>query len=151
MTNEKWIKFQIDEVMVSMKELCIFSFLFCWLGNSYGFRLLNCSSDRIHEVSQKDGKATIRYDESKEITFLASDEVTIWCESNGVSDKCILEQKTRQNNKFKTECSYSYPPSCTAPNCNQNKRIEYSANDTKRCKFIIKGIQKEGTYKYTIS
>ena len=108
-------------------------------------KLMNCSSNRIHEVSREGMKAVIRYDDTEEIKFAENSDlwnVKIWCKVNGVIDRCILE-KTSESKKI---CEYSYPPKCptvSGSTC-ENNRIEYNAGDSKKCEFTFTKMTADG-------
>lgn len=133
--------------MISTHIFSILVFLLRSFSISNAFQLKNCTSDRTQEVSWDGAKATIRYDNSKEISFSGSSNVTIWCEANGAIDSCILEQHTLENNKFELKCNYAYPQSHTPEieySCHENERIEYKSVHNDACIFVIKRLKSAG-------
>ena len=77
--------------------------------------ITNCSSNRIHEISRAGMKSVIRYDETNAIELnkpVKNLNKPLWCESNMVLNRCILEHITSEG-KITKPCEYETSFSCS--------------------------------------
>ena len=110
----------------------------------------NCSSNRIQEISRAGVKSIIRFDEKNAIELskpAKNHNVSLWCESDTIVKRCILEHVTSEG-KLNKACEYetSFPcPFKKIRHC-ENKFISFESTLENKCNFILNNLSIEGKH-----
>ena len=126
-------------------KLC--RFLFCMLFAfriSNAFKIKSCDSNKINEIRHSlNSKSVIKIDSNQKIPLNTSKvDVRIWCDSDILIDKCVLEQVSR---KTQRTCEKTIPISCSESDiCGNNKRIKLVSSSRRRCEFHIDSLEDAG-------
>ena len=112
------------------------------------YHITNCSSNRIQEISRSGMKSVIRYDETNAIDLnkpVKNQNVLLWCETNTVVNRCILEHIT-SDGKLTKACEYetSFPCSIQEVPLCENKFISFEVSLENKCKFVLNSLKIKG-------
>ena len=124
-------------------KLC--RFLFCMLFAfriSNAFKIKSCDSNKINEIRHSlNSKSVIKIDSNQKIPLNTSKvDVRIWCDSDILIDKCVLESR-----KTQWTCEKKVPISCSESEfCENNKRIKLVSSSRRRCEFHFDSLSVSG-------
>ena len=110
--------------------------------------ITNCSSNRIQEISRAGMKSVIRYDETNAIELdkpVKNQNVSLWCESNAIVNRCILEHIKYEGTITKA-CEYETSSPCSNQDVHrcENKFISFEVSLENKCKFILNTLSIKG-------
>ena len=129
MDNAKWCR--------------ILLLLIYFFGTIDSLKIKGCNSNKINEIKVENGKSTIQFSDQEKISYdQPNANLKIWCDSDGMIDKCTLEHLSK-----KLRCEKSFPISCDGDDseiCQNENRIKFSSSSGSRCEFNFNQVQYTG-------
>ena len=108
-------------------------------GTSDSIQIKSCNSNKINVV-RNNTKSIIKFEKEQNISLDTSNaNIKLWCDSDVLVDKCILEHLSSG-----VTCEKTIPISCGGETCLHNERITFSSTSRRRCEFHFESLRDTG-------